>query len=34
MVWPLRATVAPLLIMTPLAITWSVLAMFRFALKV
>ena len=34
LVWPLRARLAPLLIVTPLAITLSVLALFRFALNV
>ena len=33
-VWPLKAIIAPLLIVTPLAITWSVLALFCFALNV
>ena len=34
LVWPLRAIMAPLLMVTPLAITWSALVPFRFFLKV
>lgn len=34
LVWPINSIMAPPLILTPLAITWSVLTLFGFALKV